>query len=50
MRDMRESIKEDKFPQFVQKFMQERFKDGNYPGWAVDALNSVGITLAKPES
>ena len=45
MRDIRESIKQDKFPAFVQIFMKTMFQDNSYPDWAVDALASVNIIL-----
>lgn len=45
MNTMRESIKQDKFPEFVQHFMKTQYPDKNYPQWAVDALQSVEITL-----
>lgn len=45
MRNIRESIKEDKFPEFVQRFMDKMFPDRNYPEWAQKALSSVNIHL-----
>jgi len=45
MRSIRESITEDRFPQFVRNFMKESYPDGKYPDWAVDALASVNIHL-----
>ena len=45
MRDIRESIKQDKFPEFVQSFMKTMFPDNSYPDWAVNALASVNIIL-----
>lgn len=45
MRDIRESIKQDKFPEFVQGFMKRMFPDKNYPDWAKNALASVNIFL-----
>ncbi|XP_037083311.1 queuine tRNA-ribosyltransferase catalytic subunit 1-like isoform X3 [Pollicipes pollicipes] len=45
MKALRESIKEDRFPQFVHDFMKETYKDGLYPEWAVEALASVNIQL-----
>lgn len=50
MRQMRESIKAQCFPQFVQNFMSKMFSDGQYPKWVVDALTKVNINLQiKPE-
>ncbi|KAI5091046.1 queuine tRNA-ribosyltransferase catalytic subunit 1 [Silurus meridionalis] len=46
MRSVRQSIIEQRFPEFVQNFMRRMFSSGEtYPGWAVDALASVNITL-----
>eukprot|EP00127_Corallochytrium_limacisporum_P004146 Clim_evm91s157 gene=Clim_evmTU91s157 len=45
MKDLRESISRDEFPQFVQEFMLQQFPKKNYPQWAIDALKSVNITL-----
>lgn len=48
MNDIRDSIKADKFPQFVNEFMKQQFADGLVPEWIVDALNEVGISLDTP--
>lgn len=48
MKEVRESIKEDRFPEFIDKFMDTLYPKGDFPKWAVDALQSVGITLKKP--
>ena len=45
MRNIRESIKKDKFPEFVQGFMNRMFPDKKYPDWAQKALSSVNIIL-----
>ncbi|GFN77567.1 queuine tRNA-ribosyltransferase catalytic subunit 1 [Plakobranchus ocellatus] len=45
MRTMRQSIIEDKFPDFVQGFFDDMFPSGQFPDWAVDALASVNIHL-----
>lgn len=45
MKGIRESIKENKFPEFVQDFMLNMFVDKNYPQWCVDAFQSVNIKL-----
>lgn len=45
MRDIRQSIKQDKFPEFVQGFMTRMFPDKAYPAWARNALASVNIFL-----
>ncbi|PIO36894.1 hypothetical protein AB205_0049510 [Aquarana catesbeiana] len=46
MRSVRESILKGHFPQFIQDFMKIMYgtKD-KYPKWAVDALETVNITL-----
>ncbi|XP_015520075.1 queuine tRNA-ribosyltransferase catalytic subunit [Neodiprion virginianus] len=47
MRDIRDSIKEQTFPQFVRKFMLELYPDGEYPTWITEALEAVDIKLSK---
>lgn len=44
MRDMRNAIDNDKFPQFVQEFFNELYPVER-PQWIVDALKSVNIEL-----
>lgn len=50
MRDIRESIKQDKFPEFVHKFMKRLFPDEIYPIWVREALASVSIFLNTQET
>lgn len=50
MNDMRDSIKADKFPQFVKTFMKQQFPDGIVSQWIIDALNAVGISLDPSEA
>jgi len=45
MKAARQSIIDDRFPEFVVDFMSDYHPKGDYPGWAVDALHSVGILL-----
>jgi tRNA-guanine transglycosylase len=45
MRNMRNAILEDTFPQFVKEFMSDNFPDGKYPGWVVSALAAVNVEL-----
>ncbi|TRY65890.1 hypothetical protein DNTS_022758 [Danionella cerebrum] len=46
MRDVRQSIIDQKFPEFVKVFMERMFPSPeDYPSWAVDALHSVNICL-----
>ena len=53
MNDIRESIKNDKFPEFIYQFMAKQFQTDdereiykNVPKWIVDALKAVNIQLA----
>lgn len=45
MKSIRDSIKENKFPEFVQNFMLNMYSDKNYPTWVIDSLRSVNIEL-----
>jgi queuine tRNA-ribosyltransferase len=46
MREMREAIKEDRFPSWIKQFFCGYFKDeSKYPLWACNALKSVGVDL-----
>jgi len=45
MSDIRQSIREDRFPQFIRDFFLEMYPTKKYPEWAVDALDSVGVHL-----
>lgn len=45
MNKIRESIKEDKFPEFIKDFFRTLFPKGDYPEWAVEALDSVNVKL-----
>ncbi|CAH1713504.1 unnamed protein product [Aphis gossypii] len=45
MKGIRESIKVNKFPEFVQQFMINMYPNKNYPQWCIDALQSVNIEL-----
>lgn len=45
MNDMRESIMQDRFPEFVIKFMNEYFNDKPIPSWIPTALAKVNINL-----
>ncbi|KAJ2799417.1 Queuine tRNA-ribosyltransferase catalytic subunit 1 [Coemansia helicoidea] len=48
MRDIRDAIVADRFPQFVRDFMRTRFGK-TVPRWIMDALQSVGVDLAAPD-
>ncbi len=45
MANIRQAIKEDKYPQFVRTFVKDNYPMGDVPTWAVNALEAVGITL-----
>ncbi|XP_050432561.1 queuine tRNA-ribosyltransferase catalytic subunit [Adelges cooleyi] len=45
MKGIRNSIKENRFPRFVQEFMSNMYPSKNYPQWCIDALQSVNISL-----
>ncbi|KAK5645694.1 hypothetical protein RI129_004158 [Pyrocoelia pectoralis] len=45
MKNIHESIKENKFVKFVENFMANLHPDKDYPSWVVDALETVGIEL-----
>lgn len=45
MRDIRQSIKDQRFPEFVRQFMLGVYPDKNYPSWITNALETVDITL-----
>ena len=45
VKSMREAILEDRYPQFVQDFLDEFFPDKDVPSWVVDALQAAGIEV-----
>lgn len=45
MKSVRDSIKENKFPEFVKDFMLKMYPNRNYPQWCIEALESVHINL-----
>lgn len=45
MKGIRDSIKESRFPEFVEEFMLNMYPEKNYPQWCIDALKSVNIKL-----
>ncbi|XP_014481325.1 PREDICTED: probable queuine tRNA-ribosyltransferase isoform X2 [Dinoponera quadriceps] len=45
MRDIRESIKEQRFPKFVQDYMLTAYPNKDYPTWIINALEAVNVTL-----
>jgi hypothetical protein len=49
MKQVRQAIKEDRYPEFVQTFFSTLYHGDNtrVPIWAVDALKTVGIQLLK---
>lgn len=47
---VRESIKNNRFPEFIKNFMTINYPDKNFPVWIIDALQSVNINLLEKES
>ena len=47
MSEARKAIKENRYPEFVRDFFNKRYhgNKSQYPTWAIDALNLVGINL-----
>ncbi|KAK0166452.1 hypothetical protein PV328_004872 [Microctonus aethiopoides] len=45
MNDIRTSINEQRFPEFVKKYMLTLYPDENYPTWILNALSEVNIHL-----
>lgn len=45
MKDIRQSIQEQRFPEFIQQYMLHLFPNKEYPSWIVDALETVNVTL-----
>mmetsp|Transcript_5430 Transcript_5430/g.8021 ORF Transcript_5430/g.8021 Transcript_5430/m.8021 type:complete len:480 (-) Transcript_5430:109-1548(-) len=45
MRELRASIRDGSFGQFVQTYMLKEFPNHKYPTWAVEALLSAGIKI-----
>ncbi|XP_003741429.1 queuine tRNA-ribosyltransferase catalytic subunit 1 [Galendromus occidentalis] len=46
MSSIREAIIEDRFPQFIRKFMKKAYPNGIYPAWIVAALAKVNVNLS----
>lgn len=45
MKDIRESITEQRFPQFIQDYMLNLYSTREYPEWVVNALEAVNVPL-----
>ncbi|KAG6040937.1 hypothetical protein E4U41_006589 [Claviceps citrina] len=46
MREVRQSVIEDRFPAYIRQFFADLHKDkADYPGWAVEALRRVNVDL-----
>jgi queuine tRNA-ribosyltransferase catalytic subunit len=46
MRQVREAIMEDRYPQFLKQFFGKLYDEpSKFPQWAVDALRGVGVDL-----
>ena len=47
MKRIRESLRVNRFPEFVAQFMQNRYGSTEIPSWISEALSSVGIVLSR---
>ena len=45
MKNIRQSINENRFPEFVKNYLLTVYQDKDYPKWIVDALKAVNIEL-----
>lgn len=45
MRDIRESIKEQRFPSFIRDYMSTVYPNKEYPAWVINVLKAVNVTL-----
>lgn len=45
MQDIRDSIKEQRFPRFIQDYMLIVYPNKDYPTWIINALQAVNVTL-----
>lgn len=45
MRDIRDSIKAQRFPRFIQDYMLTVYPNKDYPTWIINALEAVNVTL-----
>lgn len=46
MRDIRQAVIEDRFPELIRQFFAQLYEDkSQYPEWAVDALKGVNVDL-----
>jgi tRNA-guanine family transglycosylase len=49
MKGIRQSIEEDRFPDFIRQFCRDLFPNSDIPQWAVEAFRSVNVELDKVE-
>lgn len=45
MQDIRNSIKEQRFPKFIQEYMLAVYPNKDYPIWIINALEAVNVSL-----
>lgn len=45
MRDIRKSIEEQRFPEFIKQFMERHYQSEPVPDWIKDALKAVNVSL-----
>ncbi|EGG13611.1 queuine tRNA-ribosyltransferase [Cavenderia fasciculata] len=51
MSQLRQSIIDNRFPTYIQEFIDKQYPKGNCPSWALDALKAVNINIVnqKPQ-
>ncbi|XP_034192299.1 tRNA-guanine transglycosylase isoform X3 [Osmia lignaria lignaria] len=45
MQNIRQSINEQRFPEFIQEYMLNIYPDKKYPSWIIDVLKAVNVNL-----
>ncbi|XP_014216555.1 queuine tRNA-ribosyltransferase catalytic subunit 1 [Copidosoma floridanum] len=45
MKEIRQSIEEQRYPQYIQNFMLQNYPNKDYPEWIVHALKAVNVQL-----
>lgn len=46
MRSIRQSIKDQRFPEFVRSYMNKAYPSGKFPHWILKSLRTVNIDLS----
>ena len=45
MKNIRQAISQDRFPEFIKNFLEENFPEKDYPQWTLNALSAVGVNI-----